>query len=431
MLLDKIVNNLNPVKIRLLLGVTATAFDKFAVLLIQLVSIRVLSQEWGVELLGVWLMLMTFPMYLRICDFGITNAAQVEINKAIGSADFKKALEVTQSSWLLGSITTTVLCVVVLLTIYLLSSLNAISSLNVYFPSILCIAFYSLMMIQTAFLYAILRANSMYPISLLFSGVTILIQGTAVFVVSTHGLGIFEASLASFIVQTLSFIITLTFITLKLNWFSLTTPHFSLSRIKELLSPSFTSLTLSLANAVLLQGVTLILGLFVGPAVVAILNSTRTVSRVPLQLTGMLVSPSIPELTSAYVRGNLHLAERIMKSNILLALSSTLPFLVIIIFFGEDIIFLLSAGTIEVTSTLFFLLGLIAVVNAVNLALTAPLISMNKQGLFSKLYLLLSLTVLLIPIFFESKILVLVALNILIVEFILLFRLIFLLKRGL
>ena len=69
------MTNKTSLKNRLIKGIGANAYGQAITVLIQLVSIPLFIQHWGVSLYGEWLILSALPAYLSMSDFGLGAVA--------------------------------------------------------------------------------------------------------------------------------------------------------------------------------------------------------------------------------------------------------------------------------------------------------------------------------------------------------------------
>ena len=153
--------------------------------------------------------------------------------------------------------------------------------------------------------------------------------------------------------------------------------------MRELAHPSLAALGLTLASALMLQGVLSGLGSAAGAATAAFFGPARTLSRIPLQFAGLFLRPSLPELTHALTTGDLGLARRLDRMNLAITCISTLPFGLVVTIWGPQLLHWISGKNLVASHQLFFLLSLAAAINALWSALATGLIAMNRQGRFA------------------------------------------------
>lgn len=383
---------------RMARGILANVYDKGAVTLVQLMSIPILTATWGGEGYGIWLMLLTVPTYIALSDLGFGTAAGVILTQCASSGDHDRANRVLQSTiaFVMGTV-----CVAGLIALaYALwlgtgqpdqppqSSPFSAPEIAV---AIGFITLYAMVLTQMSIVTVVFRATHKFAFAMVFAGTWILLEGGALVALAYHGFGIAHAAGAYFAIRLVGYIAFTALLRRKEPWVKVGVKRADRATIRALANPSLAALGLTFATAVSLQGMVLALGAAAGPAVVAIFGAARTLSRAPLQLSGMVLRPSIPELTRAITEGNTSLERRLTRMNILVSLAVTLPFGVILTLAGPWILSLMSGGALTASWMLFALLSLTAISNATWMALATPLIAMNRQAEFSYLYLLAAL----------------------------------------
>jgi O-antigen/teichoic acid export membrane protein len=122
------------------------------------------------------------------------------------------------------------------------------------------------------------------------------------------------------------------------------------------------------------------------------------ISRTPLQFAGLLSRASLPELTKAIEVGNTSLTARLMRLNVWAATVVMAPAMLILLFWGPDLLLFLSGGALHANRTLFTLLGFAALFNAIWTTLAMKLLAQNRHGEYAWLVLGLNILVALAPL---------------------------------
>lgn len=321
---------------RLLRGVVANLGDKVSILVIQLLTIPVLTAHWGAEGYGIWLMLCTIPTYIQLSDFGIGTAAGVEITQRTANAEYGEALEILHSAWVfLISVVSAIAAVAVAYSAYLY--LTASSTDTGDFGqknlaiSICVFVIYSIVATQMSLLSVVYRATNKFATSTVMSGTLFFLEGAFALVAVLCGGGLLAVTAGYLLIRLTGYIVYLGYLKRLEPWVTFGFGSARRTTLRRLAKPSFAALLLTLSNALILQGTLLTLGWFYSPAAVAVFGAARTVSRIPLQFSGLFIRPSIPELTRAILSGNHSLVKRITTLNIAIALLTTIPFAVAVV----------------------------------------------------------------------------------------------------
>lgn len=387
-----IFSNRSVVFQRLLKGVGANSLGKAWALLIQLISVPILTSSWGIESYGVWLMISTIPVYLSLSDFGLGTAAGVDMTTAMAREDRPAALRAFQSVWLFMTALTAVIAICIVAGAlywgyHFESSNETIIAAKRIAYAIIFVTLASFLMIQVSIWKTAFQATHKYALGTVISDLASLLDGLAVISIAALGGDIVFAAigmLGARIVSTAACYIVLS----RLEpWCR---PGLSMANgatIRRLTKPSLAALALTLANSLGLQGIVLSIGWTMGPTIAATFATTRMLTRIPLQFSTLLSRASIPELTRAQVEGHDDLTRKLMKANIVLALCSMIPFAIALYFWGPNLLSRLSHGTMATPPLAFALLGIAATLNSLWSTLGAKLLATNQQSAYSSLVL--------------------------------------------
>lgn len=378
---------------RMMRGVLANVYDKGAVTLVQFLTIPLLTKFWGVEGYGVWLMLLTVPTYIALSDLGFGTAAGVVVTRSVVGGDFDTALNAIHSTIAFVLSAVSVASLVALGYAAWLAFHGA--SAGTFAPTEIALAValitaYAFVVSQMSIVAVIYRGTHKFAHATVFAGTLMLVEGASLVLVVVSGGGIALAALAYFIVRSVGYFLFVRLLKLREPWVEIGIKRATWHTIRTLANPSAAALGLTLATALLLQGMILALGATAGAATVAVFGASRTLCRAPLQLSGMFLRPSIPELTRAITSGNKALERRLTKANISAAIGATVPFSLVLVFYGQDLLGWISHGALVAPNILFVILSSASVLNATWMALAAPLIAMNRQAEFSYWYLALA-----------------------------------------
>jgi O-antigen/teichoic acid export membrane protein len=379
---------------RLASGTFANLVGKIWVLLVQLVAIPILTKKWGVRGYGVWLMISTIPTYVALSDFGLGTAAGVDITARIAIGDRQGALQSFQSVW--SFLTAIVLAIAAAVGVYatilfLLARPDADPFEGRSLAgAVFFMTLYSVLAAQMSIVNVVFRATHKYALGALMSDGLLLVEGIGVAVVSLKGGRILAGAVTWFSIRLTGAIAYYAILRHLEPWVSIGWAHATLDVVKRLARPSIAALSLTLSNALALQGVILTLGWTAGPAVVAVFGAARFLTRIPLQFSGLVMRASIPELTRAVVNLNARIVKRLLMINVLTSVIATIPFAFVLFVFGPQLLSMMSGNRLVARSLLFVLLGTAAAANAMWMALSSPLVATNRQAEYSYWYLILS-----------------------------------------
>lgn len=376
---------------RMARGFLANVYDKGVITLVQLFSIPVLTAHWGSGGFGVWLMLVTVPTYVAMSDLGVATAAGVDINRATAAGKYDEALNSFQSAWafISGMVILVGLVGAGVIAWFWMTGYTVAGpfSTREVAVALMCIVGYGIVLIQMSILAVVYRATHKFAQATTYSGTLFLIEGIALVSLAAAGCGIAAAACAYFCIRLAGYLHFAWNLKRREPWVRIGLSSATKAKLRELMNPSLAALALTFSTGLALQGAILTLGLVAGPAVVATFGAARTLTRAPLQFSGLVLRPSLPELTRAIAAGNRPLTARFTKLNVRVALIATLPMAIILGIYGRSIVNYMSGGHLHPSTALMTLLAAAAVVSATWMSFAAPLIAINRQGVFAFWYL--------------------------------------------
>ncbi|NGP17867.1 lipopolysaccharide biosynthesis protein [Devosia aurantiaca] len=375
---------------RIAQGTAANLLGKFWVLALQLLMLPALTRLWGAELYGVWLLLTTIPTYLALSEAGLGTVAAVDLTRKFVSGDQAGALQLVQSLWSLMTAVSVGLGIVI-------ASISAVMVFGhtvhfeaigpgAVFAAIVFIALYALIVVQMVVLNIVYRATNQYALGTFLLDAATPVEGVVVLCLAWSGQDIAVASLGMLVVRALFGAVYFICLRPRTRWLKLGVQQAQWSSIRPLLRPSAAAFSLIGANAVILQGMIVVLGVTGGAMVVAVFAASRTISRVPLQLANLVSRASVPELTRAQAMGH-GLSHRLLVVNIGAALAVSVPSALALTVFGPALLDWVSAGALGADAALFAWLGAGAVAGALWTSASSALVASNELGRFAYWYL--------------------------------------------
>ncbi len=396
------MSRLSPAFQRLVHGTGANLLGKIWIMIAQLVAVPVLSKAWGVDGFGVWLMISTIPTYLALSDFGLGVAAGVDLTASMEREDTGAAVTAFQTVW---SFLTLVTVAIGLICVAGAFGWAALSDQGTQGPfgrdeiawSIAFIVMAALLSMQMSIRKIVFQATHKYALGTAVFDALYFAGSLAVLIGVFLGFGLIEAAMTQCFARLISLVLFSRLQVKREPWSRVGWKHAEKATLKRLFSPSLSALTLTIANSFGLQGVVLTIGWVFGPAAAAIFATTRMLTRIPMQFSGLLTRASLPELTRSQVAEDHALTARLMKLNMGLTLGVMIPAALALFLIGPTVISAMSHGEIVQSRLAFGLLGLAAAFCAVWTTLGTRLIAVNRQSEFAFLALGLYLACALMP----------------------------------
>jgi O-antigen/teichoic acid export membrane protein len=302
---------------RLLCGLSATALGPLMTAIIQLASVPCLMHFWGAAKYGDWLILFAIPSYLTLSDLGFGDASGSDMTMRVAAGDRPGAIETFQSSWVLLSLVSLFVALLAAAVVWQVHWHNwlKLATLSDRYASavVLVLGLYMSVSQQCGILESGFRCDGNFATGNVGGTVIRVVEcatGTASGALSGSLLVAASAYLISRIAGTIAYGLVLR---RKNRWLSVGFRFAKFSKVKELAVPAFGFIALPLANAISIQGLTLVIGSVLGSVAVVQFSTLRTLSRVNFQLMTVIAWVLWPELSRAFGAGNLRLARTLHR----------------------------------------------------------------------------------------------------------------------
>jgi O-antigen/teichoic acid export membrane protein len=319
---------------RILKGFGAQSFSQAVQIFIRLAEVPLLLSFWGPQLYGEWLMLSAIPAYLSISDGGFAGAACREMTMRSGAGDRNGTLAVYQSTWLL-------LIAVSMAALLLTFGIAETAPIRVWLGfsvmndiEIKIVLFLLVAHVLTGFQVALLNGGfwvtGRYPSAMYLIAVTQLFEFCGLAAAVALGGGPVQAASGYLVGRLLGTGLMWHGQRRASPWLRHGLSDASFAELRRLTAPAFASLAFPLGNALNIQGMRLVVGLALGPTVVAVFVPLRTLSRIVMQ-PGSIINRLIePELALAFGADNISLFRRIFVRSCQLALWGCLGVCIIV-----------------------------------------------------------------------------------------------------
>lgn len=270
---------------------------------IQLASLPLFLATWDAAAYGMWLLLSALPAYLAMADVGMVTAAGNRMTMALGAGDTAMASRVFQSAQMFMLFVCAVLAALALPAIWwspwpanaTLDQRMALMALTV---SVL-IAFAGGLSEQ------LFKATHRYALGTLLGNFTRLAEWAG-WMLGLLLVGTFSAvaltGLAFRAVGTLLTMVVARAGEPGLQW---GLRHATAATVRDMVRPAAAFMAFPLANALSFQGVTLLVGVLLGPVAVAVFSTYRTLARTAVQVTAMFSHSLWPEFSRQFGQGSL------------------------------------------------------------------------------------------------------------------------------
>jgi O-antigen/teichoic acid export membrane protein len=388
-------------------GLGANAFGQMVTVIVQIVSVPIFIRFWGVEKYGEWLILTSIVLYFTLSDVGFGSAAANEMTMRVSQGDRNAAVSVFQSVWLLIDILILIILLLILTTIWFLPlaswlNLTHISGLEAI-GIITLLAMEALIGQHIGIALAGFQCEGNYGAGILFFNIVRLLAFGSVSVAVCLGASPLIAAFILFCVFGVGTLGMLFDLRRRSPWLTFGFRYANLTDIKRLTLPALTIMGFPVGQAIVQQGMTIVIGATLGSAAVTLFSVLRTLSRTAWQMLNIVTNAIRPELSIALGTGDLRLARTLHRRSCQTAFWLTLLVVAGLFFTGGWIFRTWTGHQMEFDPTLFHLMLLVIIANSLWNTSQAVPISINRHQPVAIRYLLstlcaLLLAILLIPI---------------------------------
>ena len=368
---------MNPLLRRIVAAMSAGAFGQAVTIAIQLFSLPLFLSRWSAETYGTWLLLTAMPAYLSMADAGIVATAGNRMTMAMGRDEIEHADTIFHSAFAFVSLA----CLGIALVLVPLALFVPYQGLSGFDQraAVVALIFSVLLAIFSGLADAIFRATNRYALGMLL-GNLIRVAEWVGYMVGLFAFGSFSAvavcGCLARLVGTLATIHVSAQGEHRLTW-GLGKAH--LSEIRAMLKPAISFMAFPLANALSFQGITLLVGREFGPAVVAIFNTYRTISRVAVQATGIFGHSLWVEFSSLFGRGGAAAVAAIYRRSFLIGIISSTSLSALLYLMAPILLGFWSRGKIPFVGEPMFLLLIYAALGGIWHVPRVLLLSTNQH----------------------------------------------------
>jgi O-antigen/teichoic acid export membrane protein len=327
-------------KSKLVKGSIANLYGLFGVIVIQLLTVPILINNWGAEKYGEWLILFNIPSFLMLIDLGLVSVTTSEITKLISQGKFYEYKIVFLNTFVQILISSFI--VIFLISIFLFKlelnfhenfNIKNIEKLN------LCLFFiciYYILGIFIELLDGLLRANSFYPTALFISSSVRIFDGIVICIYCYY--------LTDFLIIAQSLIILKLFaifymmLVLKRNKITVKVKNYRFNFNTGLLKKGLNYLILPINNVFNNQILISLIGIFIGPIYAVMINIIKLFLKLSTSLISLISSTIAYDVNRLYYLNKNSELLNILNKSILISLFINISYILIFLFFYNEII---------------------------------------------------------------------------------------------
>lgn len=292
---------MNPLMSRIIAAMGAGMLGQGVNIAIQLLSLPVFLHWWDLNQYGQWLMLSAMPAYLSMADVGMVSTAGNRMTMAMGRGDVLEANRVFHSATVFMALTCGGLALLSVALIWGIGLPGVTSPTER--GALLCLCLGVLVSFGGGLADAMFRASHRYALGNALGTLVRLGEWVGSVLGLWWGQDLLAVALGGLLWRVAGTLIMAAWSwrqAMGLQW-GLRDAH--LAEVKGMAQPAMAFMLFPLANAITFQGLTLLTGHLLGPAMVAVFNTYRTLARVAVQITATLSHALWSEFSRLFGQG--------------------------------------------------------------------------------------------------------------------------------
>ena len=367
---------------------------------IQIAGIPILLKFWGVEYYGEWLLLFTIPSYVGMSDMGLGTATTSELSMLVQGGNAAQASVILRNTFwfilLVGGIPFLLLG----LSMFFLPWYDWLHFSKIT-PDEFGPAFFFLLLYVYLSLFLTLplgyyRVQQVYHRERVISSIFRIIEFGSVVAAVIMGCKIVAVALVYFAVRLIMLIFVLMELSQRYDGFRLLPFSLGYSKVRHLLRPGLSAMTIYMGQNFMVQGLVSIIGIGLGSAQVVIFSTARTLVNVVKQVVNIINLSVTSEFSYAYGKGQWDVLRKLFRVSVKGNFVMALAMLSGLYLFGFEIIDIWTGGKVAVTNPFFLLVLLGTLVNTIWNGYLVLMVATNQLGRSGVFFLLNALLLLLI-----------------------------------
>lgn len=376
---------------RIFRGIGANSFSNLATIAIQLISVPVFINYWGVQLYAEWLLLSTIPAYLAMSDIGFTSVAGNQMTMRVSAGDHEGALVSFQSTWfLLSSVSVFVFLLVVVFLFYLPSEYiidRTTQNYNDILIIICLLTLYALFSLQGGLLFSGYRCEGNYALGVMINAFTRLFENFSVLIGVLFGADLVTAALILVLSRLIGTILSRIILQRRSPWIVYGYKYAEFHNIRELAPPAIAFMVFPLGNALRVQGMLTVVGIMLGGSFVVIFSAVRTLTNFVSQAMNIINSTIWNEVSMAYGQNDISLARKLHRKSCQASIWMAFLLTFCLYFMGEKIINIWTLGKVPIDQSFFNLMLIVILANSIWFASSVIHVAINKHKKMALYYL--------------------------------------------
>lgn len=296
------------VKQRIAHALAANAFGQAVTIATQLLLTPMFFRYWGPGLYGEWLILSSVPAYLTMTDMGVGSAAGNEMTMRAGSGDHAGAQKTYRGAHLVALFAGAA-SLLMGLALALMAARWQTPRTTLITPEdagwiIMVLSLGVGLSFQGGVISAGFRAAGRNALGISLANTSRLLEALAMGILLVLNCGPLSLCLSALAIKGLMQLVQHLWLRRICTWLHHPPVAADRTLVKRLIAPSLGFMAFPLGNALALQGPILIIGQIMGGPAVALFSATRTLARLPIQITNVFNASVWPEMSRAHGAGD-------------------------------------------------------------------------------------------------------------------------------
>ncbi len=380
-------------------GAASELFANLVRVLGQFAGVPLFLAFWGTTRYGEWLLLTAVLGYLQLSNIGFSMATRTRMAMEVSAGRRAAALGIFQSTaWFFLLIGLAVMALGWLAAWQAETVRGLLNLQDLGVPELrhclLLLAAVVAVHLQVELVDAGFRAEGHYGLGtfLVTLGELAIFVLTALVLVA--GGGMVEAAACQLAGGVLRLVSLRLVLRRLVPWLHFGIAQASRRTVLALAVPSLAFMAFPVGQAMMLQGVLLVIGALLGPAAVVVFNTLRMLTRYTVHLTTMFIRIAGPEMSFAYGRGDLALLRRVHWQVCRVGLWAALVVCLALLAAGPWLLRLWTGGNVAVAMAVYLPLVLMVLCHTAHTLIANVLLATNHHRRYALVFLASSLVTL-------------------------------------
>jgi O-antigen/teichoic acid export membrane protein len=360
----------------------------------QLLLLPLMINFWGAERYGAWLIISALPSYLSMADLGFAQISANDMTMRMARGDKDGAVIVNQTAWLFNAIISVTLLVAFALFVTVFPIEAAFNISNVGENHVALATFLLGVLTLSSLAFGVVGAG-MRSVGLLWlvvtSNTTSRLTEVILLITCTYlGGGFLTVALLMLLNRFLVLVPVSYWFYRRHSYLWPSVRQADVRLMRKMVVPSVAYMSYTLSYALTIQGFSLLIGVFLGPVAVVIVNAIRTLTRLGRTAASVVISSVEPVFAHLAGNGAKDAEKKTFRYLLAAAAVGTAIYVCGIWLFGEMFLAWWTRGTVVNHNMLMYLM-LIGVVFEIGwYTFQTPFVSTNRHSLFALWLLILS-----------------------------------------